>query len=74
MSRVRENRMHGSVGGCWKRNTLDMVTAVGQPNGKPSTQRLPELNPDCHRASASVAADRLPEGILTAVRGGPTLQ
>jgi hypothetical protein len=61
--------MHGSMGGSWKRNTLDRVTAVGQPNGKPPAQRLPDLHPDlCHRANARPYSMASGVGVLIFVR------
>lgn len=35
MSRVRENRTHGSTGGSWKRSTLATDTEKNTPEGNP---------------------------------------
>ena len=64
MSRVRENRTHGSTGGSWKRSDLATATGVGQPRGKPQEhQRLPGLTPEHATAPApdppSEPVDRL---------------
>ena len=49
MSRVRENRMHGSMGGSWKRNKLWQPTKAAR--GKP--RDLSPARPTArHRASS----------------------
>ena len=37
MSRVRENRMHGSTGGDWKRTTTCVTAPVPDPTNLPDT-------------------------------------
>ena len=71
MSRVRENRTHGSTGGDWKRSTLAMDTKKNDPDGKP-----PGLNgfvtyrQECHRASPRPYAlnDRVVDTLALDVR------
>ena len=64
MSRVRENRMHGSTGRSWKRAKVLWrveMGAVGKPFGMSATAYGP------HRASSLPDRDRFPGFILSAI-------
>jgi hypothetical protein len=52
VSRVRENRMHGSTGGGWKRSTLATDTEKNDIEGNPESPAAPRPKArNCHRAS-----------------------
>ncbi len=53
MSRVRENRTHGSTGGSWKRSILDRVGKKNSRSGnRTASVASRPTSRNCHRASS----------------------